>query len=765
MHKTRSISRDFLQVFLKFIIPYLCVMMIPIITVFVANQAIVQRYKEETLRSFSMVLQNNMDLIDNHLSQIEEIVDSMLQGAEMADFFYRNEGSVTKLMEIQQLMGSYHFDENWVKNVYLYHQPLDVIIDKNGIYNGADTYYGTGLVIDRVQPETWRESLQSTVWQRAYHPAQQMLIQDQSYQALTYTQSAPLVAAGVVRGQVNVLIDSAEVMRLFEDLLGGNQGALYIVDDQGQLLLSSDMQHKEFILQHLAQMQEDTRQDEYRVDGTPMYLMRQESAGNGWQVLLLVPKAVVLEKVRFIGGLLLLIYALTVLLGMAVCMYITYKRSKEFHQLATSIGEKLTGKFSLKNFKQTEFSVLQEGVSNLISANESFRSQLEEQKEFLQSSVVQRLLQGEYKEEEQARADMEKNQMAADCAGWTVLLIRLGKEYRMQMNGQSVKEFVKANLYEIIETYSFISDAGARSIAVLLSLEETGENAKAQVAAIVSHIETALSYPYDIPMLFGAGTIVKQLTHIAQGYEQARSVTEYNAIGHRKSVLWYEDLPQEGNLFYYPLELETRLYNYAIVGNYGEVVQTLDEIYNENFLNRTLSADMVEQLTQEITSTVMKVQEAITHDSGAAQPVEILGPGSGRSITEVFEQMNQVLKQLCSQVSQQKKSKSAVVMEKVRQYIAEHYQDSKLSLTQLSVQFHLNEKYLSACFKGETGENFSSYLEGLRIQRACELIEEGTHKIGEISAMVGYANDVTFRRAFKKKMGVSPSGYHGVPKN
>ncbi|MCI9626880.1 MAG: helix-turn-helix domain-containing protein [Clostridia bacterium] len=765
MRQKTSIPRDFLQVFVRFIIPYLGVMLIPIITVFLANQAIVRQYKEDTLGSYEIVLQNNMELIDNQLSQIEEVVDSMLMNAEMADFFYRDAGNVTKLMDMQRLLNSYSFDENWVKNVYLYHQPLDVVIDKAGIYRGADTYYGNGLVIDRVAEETWAAALQSGDWRRGYRPAQQMLVNDKNCNAITYTQSAPLLASGVMRGQVNVIIDSRELMSLFDSLLGGNQGALYILDDKNELLLCSDQKHRDFILEHLQQLEGDTLQSEYKVDGRSMYLMKQTSAGNGWQVVLLMPKAVVLEKVRFINALLLLIYTLTVLAGMAVCIYITYKRSKEFHRLAGSIGEKLTEKFSLKNLKQTEFSLLQEGVSDLISANESFRSQIEEQRGYIESKVIDGLLHGEYKEETEARAALEKNNMTLGGACQAVLLIRLGKEYRMQIGGRSGKEFVKDNLYSIIENYCYICDAGARGVAVLLSLDETGEAAKIQVAAVVSHIETALSYPYDIPMVFGAGRPAQRLVEIADGFRQAREVVEYNAIGHRKSVLWYDDLPQEGNVFYYPLALETRLYNYAIVGNYEEVVQTLDEIYHENFLSRTLSADMVEQLTQEITSTIIKVQDALHLGGGAEAAIDIPAPDDGRSITDVFEQMGGILKQLCSAAAQQKKSKSAVIMERVRQYIAQHYNDNKLSLTQLSVEFNLNEKYLSSCFKEETGENFSTYLEGLRIKQACRLIEEGTHKIGEISAMVGYANDVTFRRAFKKKMGVSPSGYHGAPKN
>ena len=47
----------------------------------------------------------------------------------------------------------------------------------------------------------------------------------------------------------------------------------------------------------------------------------------------------------------------------------------------------------------------------------------------------------------------------------------------------------------------------------------------------------------------------------------------------------------------------------------------------------------------------------------------------------------------------------------------------------------------------------------LRIERAIELIQEGKLKIAEIAEAVGYTNDQTFRRAFKRVMGVSPTAY------
>ncbi len=45
---------------------------------------------------------------------------------------------------------------------------------------------------------------------------------------------------------------------------------------------------------------------------------------------------------------------------------------------------------------------------------------------------------------------------------------------------------------------------------------------------------------------------------------------------------------------------------------------------------------------------------------------------------------------------------------------------------------------------------FSKYLEGLRIEKACELIRNSDLNIEAIATEVGYTSSLSFRRAFRK---------------
>lgn len=99
------------------------------------------------------------------------------------------------------------------------------------------------------------------------------------------------------------------------------------------------------------------------------------------------------------------------------------------------------------------------------------------------------------------------------------------------------------------------------------------------------------------------------------------------------------------------------------------------------------------------------------------------------------------------------------VIIKAKRYMADHYEDAELSLSQVAEYVELNEKYFTNRFTKETGETFSSYLTALRMQKAKELLRTTSFKVYEISEMVGYHNVEHFNRVFKKMNKVTPASY------
>ena len=88
----------------------------------------------------------------------------------------------------------------------------------------------------------------------------------------------------------------------------------------------------------------------------------------------------------------------------------------------------------------------------------------------------------------------------------------------------------------------------------------------------------------------------------------------------------------------------------------------------------------------------------------------------------------------------------------------QHYQQA-ISIDGLAGQAGLGERTFLRRFKRTTGTTPLQYLQQLRIEAARHLLEVTTRNIEEISGMVGYKDSSAFRDVFKKKTGLTPTGY------
>lgn len=92
------------------------------------------------------------------------------------------------------------------------------------------------------------------------------------------------------------------------------------------------------------------------------------------------------------------------------------------------------------------------------------------------------------------------------------------------------------------------------------------------------------------------------------------------------------------------------------------------------------------------------------------------------------------------------------------------YKNPGLSLAELAERLETNRTYLSQTINSEY-ENFSEYVNKLRVIEACRIIQSGLDprlSIDHLFSLVGFASRTTFYTAFKKYTGVSPSRFRQI---
>lgn len=97
------------------------------------------------------------------------------------------------------------------------------------------------------------------------------------------------------------------------------------------------------------------------------------------------------------------------------------------------------------------------------------------------------------------------------------------------------------------------------------------------------------------------------------------------------------------------------------------------------------------------------------------------------------------------------------IVNKVTCYLEENYKDA--SLEDAAVLVNLSPSYLSRIFKEHCGTGFLDYLTRVRMEKACELLNDIRYKSYDIAYYIGYDNPKNFSRAFKAYFGKTPKEY------
>lgn len=82
-----------------------------------------------------------------------------------------------------------------------------------------------------------------------------------------------------------------------------------------------------------------------------------------------------------------------------------------------------------------------------------------------------------------------------------------------------------------------------------------------------------------------------------------------------------------------------------------------------------------------------------------------------------------------------------------------------ISREQLAAIAELNPEHYSRIFNKYKGVSPISYLTGLRMEKAMELLKHSQHSISEIARMVGYTDPYHFSRRFKQVHGAAPTHF------
>ena len=499
------------------------------------------------------------------------------------------------------------------------------------------------------------------------------------------------------------------------------ESAVLVCDENGvrQMVLSADVSTA-----GLADEMQATDQNMLR----DLRLIRYTSPVNGWQYTIAMPERLCAEALGNYDFIFWLMMLLALLMGCVMITLLVRRQMKPVHQLSSRL-------------QQAE------------GDRDQLQQQIDSQRPMLHNSYLRKLLSGHVASREEMRYMMEEMGIAGDYRFYVLY----GTAYR-----QTDLPVDPAEEYEIlaehmeaafaVERPAYFYTTLDRSFVILVTYRADSPEPLMDLQRRAMALHEQLLSAHGLWFYMGVGTLCSQPQNLWESYEQARLASRYTARHH--IFLPYEMMSKDASSIYYPVEISAKLQHFMTTGNREQVVEMFALLHRENLEERSLPVLQLSFLLSDLKNSLLKVRFQIDAqtDENRRRLAHIDQQLDGQPTFAVLENAALLI---CDFFTRSVEPSNPIP--DVEKYLQENFSDPSMCLSKLSERFNMSESYLSHLFKDKTGQNFSTYLEGLRLGEAVRRLNADACNISGLYAELGYNNPTTFRRAFKKRYGVSPS--------
>lgn len=423
---------------------------------------------------------------------------------------------------------------------------------------------------------------------------------------------------------------------------------------------------------------------------------------------------------------------------------------------------------------QLEPEMLEKALMGLIDKLEGDRQQ-NEQMIRLKSIAVQelhmqrshflhQLMQGSYTTNQQALTErMEQLELQFSVKHTVIIIVKV----HVNAQGKSQFEHVTAQIADKINLgilnvtigYCYAMEDGM--LHMLLGFESVPSflylnNLLYDLTNRVLHF---IQISFGFGSSIGVSNHCSSLQNIADYYNQAIAAIGRiyflgkNRIIHYSEVSDYDNKPFKGFKEYEGMLLQAQT-------DTNRITEVIEETYKE-ILAQKVSLEDARTFSFEFISFIKKQQrdhgimEQDLFNEGQSPYEAVI---SMETAIEVKSYLIGVMVRLSELLQISSGSNYRPEISKAISYMKENYAEN-LSLEIVASSVNMSSAYFSSLFKRETNENFVSFLQKIRLEKAKTLLRMTNNKVNDIASQVGIDNYHYFCRTFKQLTGITPIQY------
>lgn len=497
----------------------------------------------------------------------------------------------------------------------------------------------------------------------------------------------------------------------------------------------------------------------------------------GWKYVDLIPTSSLYKSSTEIQSFMLILMAFSILAAVLVAFYITLRIYSPIHSLVQMVNNKKDDWRSATPIReQSELAMLFSAFISMKEQGAEMESQLKDNWPVLQQSFLQQLIHERSKLHEERFAKFAYYQLPVTPNGFFVSVIRID-DYHTYVEkygsfDQSLIRYFIAKLAgelsgDLYRSYPLHMES--RDVILVCNLEaRMGDEAFGQAAVdTAERIRAAIREYLHLTVSSGIGRLQMQAGDISESYREAVDALESRAFkGYgliAPSWLNREKNPGDHLLIRKLAELKREmllLFREEPSQSFEDELQKLgDAAEGAEGLPFPLIQHAYFQLIVEVfqRATELGLPGQVDNELAVLQEKLL----RLETVDDVVHFTQAYIRQTNLRFHAEKKTEPESVAQQILDYIQVNF-DKEISLGGIADQLQLDPSYVSRLFRQEISITFMDYVISLRLEKAKELLRMSELTVKDIGASVGYANQRSFNRIFKKYEGMTPGEFRDI---
>ncbi|MGB8455646.1 MAG: helix-turn-helix domain-containing protein [Anaerocolumna sp.] len=554
----------------------------------------------------------------------------------------------------------------------------------------------------------------------------------------------------------------------------------YVIDAYGNVIYTNEQSYPDFenlgliretVGSRSAEMEKPQDTMELSIEGNPFTVQYVKSNVFDWLYISVIPTEYITKSVNQIKEVTMLISVISFFLAVILTYYIVaglYQPMNKIMNYINIIGSKKSVmRYGKKN---NEFTLINGIIDYVYKENQSLQDSFEKNKFMLQDKYIYNIINGQIQKDNFMDSGADVG-IVFPFPYYQVVVYEIGDRTSIELKkyGKSCKEYVEEmnkiaedSLGEQCKCYFLEKDG--QTIVSLLNAEKSFYELSG-INDYLGKIQTYLEESSDAPYTIGVGQGYENIGNCYLSFIDALETLKYKSVKGQNTVIYIDEVNNISNaVILYPIEEEMQLITVAKSGSWAAVSGILQNVYQDNFKEKNVSPEQVDNLFHALTGTAIRTifEMRLTSDRIFGKKEDIYNEiDNKKGLEEKERYISYVFEMITRFAGENKHSQQSHVLENIHQYLEENY-SKDISLDTVAEVVNLSTSYLSFIFKEISGKNFVDYVNEFRIEQAKILLGETSLNISQIAEKVGYNSSNSFSKVFKKYVGISPGQFRKI---